>query len=371
VIGGNQRITGLSAAVIADLVAEVGPVWEERHRARLASRPRKRAVGAGAKHWLVFVDRLLATLDHLRHGTTYDVLACWFGVDRSTITRAIGEVRPLLAERGCTITSGQHLRTLAEVVAHLGVSGQTAILDATEIRVRRPAAGRADRDRFTSGKSKPNAVEAMVITDTAGQLLFCGQAQPGSCPDMKRPESRREGSPPHPGRFTHLHRAGLRSGAGAVPRRRGGPVRGDREAAGRGDHAAFQDRDLSECGYVYVWAYGVHPGSGRPGRRTRARWPPASDGTWRMAWVGVPDLASSSVPIPGCHRSGSTGHRTPVADPPACPRRWCWGGAAGGAGVVFGRPRWCVVPGFRYAEVPRISLMTCRALAEMIGLVSR
>ncbi|MGM9387154.1 helix-turn-helix domain-containing protein [Streptomyces antibioticus] len=45
-------------------------------------------MGAGAKHRLVFVDRLLATLVHLRHGATHDVLACWFGVDRSTITRA-------------------------------------------------------------------------------------------------------------------------------------------------------------------------------------------------------------------------------------------------------------------------------------------
>ncbi|MEW2581647.1 helix-turn-helix domain-containing protein [Streptomyces syringium] len=49
-------------------------------------------MGAGAKHRLVFVDRLLATLVHLRHGATHDVLACWFGVDRSTITRATGEV---------------------------------------------------------------------------------------------------------------------------------------------------------------------------------------------------------------------------------------------------------------------------------------
>ncbi|WP_406066294.1 transposase family protein [Streptomyces sp. NBC_01077] len=36
----------------------------------------------------------------MRHGTTHDVLACWFSVDRSTITRAIGDVRPLLAQRG-------------------------------------------------------------------------------------------------------------------------------------------------------------------------------------------------------------------------------------------------------------------------------
>ncbi|MEV1070142.1 hypothetical protein [Streptomyces sp. NPDC050263] len=36
---------------------------------------------------------------------------CWFGVDRSTITRAISEVRPLLAERGRTISPDARLRT--------------------------------------------------------------------------------------------------------------------------------------------------------------------------------------------------------------------------------------------------------------------
>lgn len=96
-------------------------------------------MGAGAKHRLVFVDRLLATLVHLRHATTHDVLACWFGADRSTITRAIAEVRPLLAERGCTVSQGVRLRTLAEVIDHLGVDGKTGIIDGTEIRVRRPA----------------------------------------------------------------------------------------------------------------------------------------------------------------------------------------------------------------------------------------
>lgn len=29
----------------------------------------------------------------VRHGKTHDVLVCWFGVDRSTIARAVGEVR--------------------------------------------------------------------------------------------------------------------------------------------------------------------------------------------------------------------------------------------------------------------------------------
>lgn len=102
----NRRITGLSADVLAELVAEIGPLWHARHQAKLASRARRRAVGAGAKHRPVFIDRLLATLMHLRHGVTHDVVACRFQVDRSTITRAIGEIPPLVAERGCTVSPG-------------------------------------------------------------------------------------------------------------------------------------------------------------------------------------------------------------------------------------------------------------------------
>ncbi|KFK88083.1 transposase [Streptomyces sp. JS01] len=180
----NQRITGLAPGVIAELVAEIGPLWHERHQAVLTSRPRRRAVGAGAKYKLVFVDRLLATLVHLRHATTHDVLACWFGVDRSTITRAIGEVRPLLAERGCTVAPDIRLRTLAEVIDHLGASGQTGIIDGTEVRVRRPAVGRKDREKFISGKNKQNAVKSMVVTDAEGRLLFCSSAEPASCADI-------------------------------------------------------------------------------------------------------------------------------------------------------------------------------------------
>jgi Helix-turn-helix of DDE superfamily endonuclease len=58
--------------------------------ARLADRPRQRAVEAGARHRPVFLDRGLATLVHLRHGVTSDVLACWLAVFRSTIIRPIG-----------------------------------------------------------------------------------------------------------------------------------------------------------------------------------------------------------------------------------------------------------------------------------------
>ncbi|MHC8563839.1 transposase family protein [Streptomyces albidoflavus] len=76
------------------------------------------------------------------------------------------------------------LRTLADVIDHLGASGPTGIIDGTEIRVRRPAAGRKDRDKFISGKNKQNAVKSMVVTDAEGRVLWCSPAEPASCADI-------------------------------------------------------------------------------------------------------------------------------------------------------------------------------------------
>ncbi len=78
---------------------------------------------------------------------------------------------------------GVRLRTLADVVAHLGASGQLGLLDATEVRVRRPAAHKAGRTRFVSGKARANTVKALVITDADGRLLCCGQPLPGAIHD--------------------------------------------------------------------------------------------------------------------------------------------------------------------------------------------
>ncbi len=85
---------------------------------------------------------------------------------------------------GCTISPEVWLRTLAEVIDHLGATGRIGIIDGTEIRVRRPAAGRKDRDAFISGKSKQNAVKSMVVTDHEGRVLFCSPTRPGSCADI-------------------------------------------------------------------------------------------------------------------------------------------------------------------------------------------
>ncbi|MEU9663805.1 transposase family protein [Streptomyces chartreusis] len=52
------------------------------------------------------------------------------------------------------------------------------------MRVRRPAAGRKDQDKFVSDKTKQNAVKAMVRTHAEGRVLFCSPVRPGSCADI-------------------------------------------------------------------------------------------------------------------------------------------------------------------------------------------
>ncbi|MEU2390433.1 transposase family protein [Streptomyces sp. NPDC007369] len=116
---------------------------------------------------------------------------------RSSPARSFPRIRqqPFLhaayVARGCSINPDVRMRPLAEVIDHLGATGRTGIIDGTEIRVRRPAVGRRDRDKFSSGKSKQNAVKAMVVTDQDGRVLFCSPTTRASCADITR--ARRSG----------------------------------------------------------------------------------------------------------------------------------------------------------------------------------
>ncbi|MGP3638683.1 transposase family protein [Streptomyces sp. 24-1644] len=154
-----------------------------RHEARGGAR--KRGAGAGVRHRLVFVDRLVATLIHLRHDLPHAALGLLFGVDRSTITRAIGEIRGLLAERGCAVPDrpGLRLRTLADVFAYAQAEGIELRLDATEVQVRRPPASRGGRRAFVSGKKKQNTMKATVVADHQGRTLWTDALRPGRMHD--------------------------------------------------------------------------------------------------------------------------------------------------------------------------------------------
>ncbi|WP_417823523.1 helix-turn-helix domain-containing protein [Streptomyces desertarenae] len=101
----------------------------ERERFRHPGGERLRAPGAGAKDKLTTADRILATVLCLRKVGTRDLLAQLFGVNGSTLTRAVHQVQPLLAERGYAIPpSTARFRTSADVALFLATAeGQTKI----------------------------------------------------------------------------------------------------------------------------------------------------------------------------------------------------------------------------------------------------
>jgi hypothetical protein len=179
----------MSRARLSALIAEMAAPWAASEEDRLLERrghERERAAGAGPDHDLPFTDRVIATLVHLRLQLPHKALAVIYGVDRSTVTRAVREIRPLLAARGFAVPGepGLRLRTLADVFAYAASRGVTIRLDGTEVQVRRPRAGKPGRRAFVSGKKKQNTKKATVITGEQGRTLWAGAFRPGRMHDQ-------------------------------------------------------------------------------------------------------------------------------------------------------------------------------------------
>ena len=103
----HPALTGMSRRHLDDLIAELaGPQEAQREQTRHRRRgtARRRAAGAGPRARLTNADRILATVLYLRRLCTQAVLGELFAVDRSRITEAIREIRPLLEEHGHAIT---------------------------------------------------------------------------------------------------------------------------------------------------------------------------------------------------------------------------------------------------------------------------
>jgi hypothetical protein len=186
----SHRIcTGIPRRRLGKLIAELAGPWSAREESRLRERrgrERQRAAGAGPDHELVFTDRVIATLVVLRFQLPHAALALFYGVDRSTITRAVHEVRPLLAARGFAVpgSPGLRLRTLSDVFAYAASQGVELRIDGTEVKVRRPRANRPGRRAFVSGKMKQNTKKTTVISDDKGRTLWSGAIRPGRMHDQ-------------------------------------------------------------------------------------------------------------------------------------------------------------------------------------------
>jgi hypothetical protein len=185
----HRIFTGIPRRRLAKLVAELADPWTAQQESRLRERrgrDRQRTEGAGPNHDLPFTDRVIATLVVLRFQLPHAALGLLYRVDRSTITRAVGEIRPLLAARGFAVpgTPGLRLRTLADVFAYAAAEGVELRIDGTEVQVRRPKANRPGRRAFVSGKKKQNTGKSTIISDERGRLLWCGATRPGRMHDV-------------------------------------------------------------------------------------------------------------------------------------------------------------------------------------------
>jgi hypothetical protein len=185
----HRLCTGITRKRLAKLIAELADPWTAARESRLRvrrGRQRLREPGAGQAHELAFTDRVIVTLVHLRFQLPHAALALFYRVDRSTVTGAVGEIRPLLAARGFPVPDrpGLRLKTLADVFAYAASEGVELRIDGTEVQVRRPRANRAGRRAFVSGKKKQNTIKPTVISDAKGRLLWCGATRPGRMHDV-------------------------------------------------------------------------------------------------------------------------------------------------------------------------------------------
>ncbi|MEU2622999.1 transposase family protein [Streptomyces sp. NPDC007157] len=185
----HRAFCGLSAQHLGELIAELAPRWDARcesGRQQRRNGARRRKAGAGPKYELVFTDRVLVTLVHLRTGLTREALGVIYEVGSSTIGRAIGEIRPLLAARGFAVPDrpGIRLRTLDDVFAYATAENITLRIDGTETQVRRPKAHSPGRRAFVSGKRKQNTIKTTTISDHQGRTLWSGAVRPGRMHDQ-------------------------------------------------------------------------------------------------------------------------------------------------------------------------------------------
>ena len=124
----HPALTGLPRKDLDDLVTALEGPWrtqreQDRHQRRGGDR--QRAPGAGPPPRLPLADRVLATLLHRHLALPYPLLAQLLGVNRTTISRAIQQTRPLLNQHGPATAEppAARLHTLADIAAYAASQG--------------------------------------------------------------------------------------------------------------------------------------------------------------------------------------------------------------------------------------------------------
>jgi hypothetical protein len=145
-----------------------------RSLTRLAQLLRAHRRSVGSRWRRLSPDRqALLVLAHLRNGDSRARLASGFAVSASTVWRYIREAVDVLAAQAPTLT--QAMRRIGRLAY--------AFLDGTLVPIDR-LSGSADK-RHYSGKHHRHGVNAQVIADPHGRLMWISPALPGAVHDIK------------------------------------------------------------------------------------------------------------------------------------------------------------------------------------------
>jgi hypothetical protein len=119
----HPDLTGMTRKKLDAITVELAEPQARQHEQTRNTRrgaERRRARGAGRHRRLTDADRVLATILYLRRLCTQAVLAEVFYVDRTTITTAVRETRPLLQQQGHAITpSTARFPAPADLIAYI------------------------------------------------------------------------------------------------------------------------------------------------------------------------------------------------------------------------------------------------------------
>lgn len=166
-----HRLTGVFPNHFREMATKLRPSWEKQEaRKRRSGRPH--GVGGLEEHLLLL---LLTYRCHL----TQELLACLFGVDKSTICRSLKRIE-------------KPARRILGVKPSIKVTDEEAqalLIDATEQAIERPKRG---QKRYYSGKKKRHTIKNEVIATEKGRIVYVSKSAPGTVHDIS---IRRRGPP--------------------------------------------------------------------------------------------------------------------------------------------------------------------------------
>lgn len=183
------NLAGIRISDFDNLVRQTYPLWLESEHHRLSYKGRKRAIGAGRKHHLLFEAQLLMCLIYYRTYISHVFLGLLFGVSSPTVCRRNRDMTRLLSghfsmpERKIKLTDDEKDDLLYLMV------------DGTERPVRR-AKRPGKRKKNYSGKKKRHTVVHQIVTDSDKRILAVGPAQYGAKHDKKIFDESRVVKPP-------------------------------------------------------------------------------------------------------------------------------------------------------------------------------